>query len=204
MNWLFWIVVAIIVFFAIRGWNRGLLRILYSLISVVLLIGLISYATPYVTSYIKENTGVYTLLQERCTQALKNRGESTIEEKTSEQTSNTEVAGVSLPEHVTSYITDSGNALLDQAGVYDMLGSKLADWILAGISYLLRDHCGIIVSLIGRALRIVSRIPVIKGINRTLGIFAGGFQGLLLIWLLFFAAYFICGNRPWKNVYRTD
>ena len=41
MNWLFWIVVAIIVFFAIRGWNRGLLRILYSLISVVLLIGLI-------------------------------------------------------------------------------------------------------------------------------------------------------------------
>ena len=61
MNWLFWIVVAIIVFFAIRGWNRGLLRILYSLISVVLLIGLISYATPYVTSYIKENTGVYTI-----------------------------------------------------------------------------------------------------------------------------------------------
>ena len=43
MNWLFWIVVAIIVFFAIRGWNRGLLRILYSLISVVLLIGLICY-----------------------------------------------------------------------------------------------------------------------------------------------------------------
>ena len=108
MNWLFWIVVAIIVFFAIRGWNRGLLRILYSLISVVLLIGLISYATPYVTSYIKENTGVYTILQERCTQALKNRGESSIEEKTSEQSGNTEVAGVSLPEHVTSYITDSG------------------------------------------------------------------------------------------------
>ena len=186
MNWLFWIVVAIIVFFAIRGWNRGLLRILYSLISVVLLIGLISYATPYITSYIKENTGVYTLLQERCTQALKNRGESTIEEKTSEQTGNTEVAGVSLPEHVTSYITDYGNALLDQAGVYDMLGSKLADWILAGISYFIAlIIAGIIVSLIGRALRIVSRIPVIKGINRTLGIFAGGFQGLLLIWLLF-------------------
>ena len=67
-----------------------------------------------------------------------------------------------------------------------MLGSKLADWILAGISYFIAlIAAGIIVSLIGRALRIVSRIPVIKGINRTLGIFAGGFQGLLLIWLLF-------------------
>ena len=187
MNWLFWIVVAIIVFFAIRGWNRGLLRILYSLISVVLLIGLISYATPYVTSYIKENTGVYTLLQGtlyagvekswRIDNRKKERRNKPVIQK---------VAGVSLPEHVTSYITDSGNALLNQAGVYDMLGSKLADWILAGISYFIAlIIAGIIVSLIGRALRIVSRIPVIKGINRTLGIFAGGFQGLLLIWLLF-------------------
>ena len=186
MNWLFWIVVAIIVFFAIRGWNRGLLRILYSLISVVLLIGLISYATPYVTSYIKNNTGVYTLLEERCTQTLRNRGESAVEKEVDQQSDQTEVAGVSLPEHVTSYITDSGNALLDQSGIYEAMGSKMADWILAGISYFIALLiAGFIVALIGRALRIVSRIPVIKGINRTLGIFAGGFQGLILVWLLF-------------------
>lgn len=186
MNWLFWIVVVIIVFFAIRGWKRGLLRILYSLISVVLLIGLISYTTPYVTAYIKENTGVYTLLEERCTQVLRDRGNTVTQTDTAKGNGSTEVAGVSLPEHVTSYITDSGNSLLDQAGVYEMLGSKLADWILAGISYFVALLiAGLIVSLIGRALRIVSRIPVIKGVNRTLGIFAGGFQGLLLIWLLF-------------------
>ena len=82
MNWLFWIVVAIIVFFAIRGWNmRSAAHFVFADLLLLLLIGLISYATPYVTSYIKENTGVYTLLQEHCTQALKNRGESTIEEK---------------------------------------------------------------------------------------------------------------------------
>ena len=46
MNWLLLVVVGLILFCAIRGWRRGLLRILYSLISVILLIGLISYATP--------------------------------------------------------------------------------------------------------------------------------------------------------------
>ena len=53
MNWLLLVVVGLILFCAIRGWRRGLLRILYSLISVILLIGLISYATPYISSYIK-------------------------------------------------------------------------------------------------------------------------------------------------------
>ena len=43
MNWLLLVVVGLILFCAIRGWRRGLLRILYSLISVILLIGLISY-----------------------------------------------------------------------------------------------------------------------------------------------------------------
>lgn len=40
MNWLLLVVVGLILFCAIRGWRRGLLRILYSLISVILLIGL--------------------------------------------------------------------------------------------------------------------------------------------------------------------
>ena len=49
MNWLLLVVAGLILFCAVRGWRRGLLRILYSLVSVVLLIGLISYATPYIS-----------------------------------------------------------------------------------------------------------------------------------------------------------
>ena len=196
MNWLLIVVCAIILFCAIRGWNRGLLRILYSLISIVLLIGLISYATPYISSYIKNNTGVYTALEQRCTQAIRNSGQ----EKVSDTVDNgTSVAGVSLPEQVTSYITDSGNNLLDQVGVYDALGKKMADWILAGISYFVALLiAGIIVSMIGRSLRIVNRIPVLRGVNRTLGIFAGAFQGLILVWLLFMLLSLFAGTEEGK------
>ena len=198
MNWLLVVVGAIILFCAIRGWNRGLLRILYSLISVVLLIGLVSYATPYVSNYIKDNTGIYRVLEQRCTQAIRDNGKAKLSDNVN---GGSTVAGVSLPEQVTSYITDSGNNLLDQAGVYEILGKKMADWILAGISYFVTLLiAGIIVSMIGRSLRIINRIPVIKGINRTLGIFAGAFQGLILVWLLFMLLSLFAGTEEGKMI----
>lgn len=198
MNWLLVVVGAIILFCAIRGWNRGLLRILYSLISVVLLIGLVSYATPYVSNYIKDNTGIYRVLEQRCTQAVRDNGKAKLSDNVN---GGSTVAGVSLPEQVTSYITDSGNNLLDQAGVYEILGKKMADWILAGISYFVTLLiAGIIVSMIGRSLRIINRIPVIKGINRTLGIFAGAFQGLILVWLLFMLLSLFAGTEEGKMI----
>lgn len=196
MNWLLIVVCVIILFCAIRGWNRGLLRILYSLISIVLLIGLVSYATPYISNYIKNNTGVYTALEQHCTQAFRESGQSKVSDTVGD---GTEVAGVSLPEHVTSYITDTGNSLLDQAGIYEALGKKMADWILAGISYFVALLvAGIIVSMIGRSLRIINRIPVLKGVNRTLGIFAGAFQGLILVWLLFMLLSLFAGTEEGK------
>lgn len=193
MNWLLLVVAGLILFCAVRGWRRGLLRILYSLVSVVLLIGLISYATPYISSYIKNNTGIYTTLEQRCVQSFRERGQSSVSQSVS---GNTDVAGVSLPEQVTSYITDSGNNLLDQSGIYEALGRKMADWILAGISYFVALLlAGLIVSMIGRSLRIINRIPVLKGVNRTLGIFAGAFQGLIIVWLLFLLLTLFAGSE---------
>ena len=119
MNWLLLVVVGLILFCAIRGWRRGLLRILYSLISVVLLIGLISYATPYISSYIKNYTGIYTALEQHCVQAFQERGQNSVSQAVS---GNTDVVGVSLPEQVASYITNSGNDLMEQSGIYEALG----------------------------------------------------------------------------------
>ena len=151
MNWLLLVVVGLILFCAIRGWRRGLLRILYSLISVILLIGLISYATPYISSYIKNNTGIYTALEQHCIQAFQERGQSSVSQTVS---GNTDVVGVALPEQVASYITNSGNNLLEQSGIYEALGRKMADWILAGVSYFVALLlAGLIVSMIGRSLR---------------------------------------------------
>ena len=69
-------------------------------------------------------------------------------------------------------------------------------WILAGVSYFVALLlAGLIVSMIGRSLRIINRIPVLKGVNRILGIFAGAFQGLIIVWLLFLFLTLFAGTE---------
>jgi uncharacterized membrane protein required for colicin V production len=192
MNVLLIAVLAIFAYCAFRGWRRGLLRILYSLISGILLMGLMAYATPHVSSYIKDNTGIYAVIQEKCTQVIRERSQEGLEGVSESG----EVAGISLPEKVTSYIVGAGEDVLEQSGAYDAVGSKVADWILSEIAFFVSFLLALmVVRLIGRALRIVSRIPVIKGVNRILGVFAGLLQAFIIISLAFLFMALIAGTQ---------
>ena len=191
MNGLLIIVLVIILFCGIRGWMRGFLRILYSLVSVILLIGLIGYATPYISSFVKNNTDIYSSVQEWCTDAVQERTEAGLESAVEQST----VAGISLPDKISSYIMGTGENVLENSGMYDTVGDKAADWILAGIAFFLALILAlIIVHIIGKALDIANRIPIVKGINRTLGIFAGLMQGFIIIWLAFLFLALIAGT----------
>ena len=168
---------------------------LFSLISVILLIVLISFATPHISGFISENTGIHQIIQERCADTIQERLEAS-SEKMLDSSSAQEM---SLPTQVTSYIIGAGETALEKSGVYDALGSKAADFVLAGISFLVALILAlIIVNIIGKMLDVVNKIPVIKGINRTLGIFAGIVQAFIIIWLLFLLLALISGSSLGK------
>lgn len=133
MNWLLIIVLAVMLLFAIRGWRMGLLRVLYSLVSGIVLIILIAYAIPYVTDFLKKY--VHAL------------------------------------DHMQSYMV-TGAAFL-------------VTLILAVI----------VVRLIGRALQLVNKIPLIKGVNRVLGIFGGLLEAYLIISAFFLLVYLLAASK---------
>lgn len=191
MNWLFVIVLVVILICAVRGWNRGFLRMLYSLISVILLIVLVSFATPHITDFLRENTSIHTVVKEKCSNAIRERLESKGEEAAEEVSRQ----NMPLPEQVTSYIIGAGENALAETGVYDTLGSKAADFILSGASFLIALIAAvIIVQIIGKMLDVANKIPVIKGVNRTMGIFAGIFQAFIILWLLFLFISLVSGS----------
>ena len=67
------------------------------------------------------------------------------------------------------------------------MAKGVAGFIVEGISFFIALVIArIIVHLISRFLGVVSRIPVIRGINKTLGIFAGAIYGLILVWIAFY------------------
>ena len=88
MNILTGIVIVIFLLFMIRGYRRGLIKSLASVISLVASLALVSFVTPYVSQFLQEQTPVYTYVMEKCqesfTVTLDEADEKTAESETEE------------------------------------------------------------------------------------------------------------------------
>ncbi len=183
------IFLVILVISMIRGWRRGLLGVLFSLVSVIVLIILIAQFTPKITAFLQDNTKVYERIEERCVE----RVDAWLETVGPEEG----VTGVFLPKAIESFLgADTQDAaeigeIAGEAGetarqlMAQEIGGRLAGVILGGIVFVIAVILAIIVvKLIEHLLKLVNKIPILGGINRFLGIFAGGLEGLILIWVI--------------------
>ncbi len=200
MNWLLIIVLLIIVFSAVRGFWRGLLRVLFSLVSVIVLIGLVTFATPHVSQFIADHTQIDTVISENISAKIQNSAETAVDSAISNQKEGLEAAGISLPDVLEKHIFEKGvqgaeHAVAD-TGIYEQAGDQMAGIVIAVVSFLVAlIFACIVVWLIGKATDVVNKIPIIKGINRFLGFFAGGFEGFIIVWLFFMLVSIISGSQ---------
>lgn len=201
MNWILIIVLAVLALSAFVGYHKGMLRIIYSLVSWIVVLAFVSWATPQINLYLLENTVIYDRIEEYC--------EGTIRESSSEQVEMTQQEaeealveelgsedllanlGVSVPDSVMDGIlektADATETFLDESGIYAAIAGGLATFILEGIAFLVALVLAwLVVHIISQLLGIVSKIPVIKGLNRTLGFFVGVIYGFLIVWLGFY------------------
>lgn len=202
MNWILLLVLLTLVLSVIHGYWKGFLRIVYSLVSWILVLVFVSWATPYIHQFLLERTEIYERVEAHCEETMReSAGEQTQEiiRQTGErlgdglgiQDTGLADLGMRLPDSVVNGIMEktagAADEFLETNGVYTMAAQGMADFIVKGISFLLAlIMAGILVHLIERVLGIVSHIPILKGVNRFLGLFAGGLHGLLLVWLAFY------------------
>ena len=67
------------------------------------------------------------------------------------------------------------------------MAREMADFINYGIAFFAAlIICAILMHFLQDMLDIVSKIPILKGVNKTLGVAAGLLQGLIIIWLFFY------------------
>ena len=76
MNWLLIIVILIIAWNIAIGYNRGFLRIIYSLLAWVLVVGISTAATPYVKEALQQNTDIEAKIEQNVKDSLKEKVES--------------------------------------------------------------------------------------------------------------------------------
>lgn len=190
MNWILILVLLIMVFSIIRGYRKGFLHIVYSLIAWLIALLFVAWTMPYINEYLVDHTMVYEKIEasfeEAIGQKAKEQTLAGVDEKGDELTS----LGIKLPdaviENILNKTAEAADEFMESSGVYTALAKSLAELVVKGIAFFTALFAAwILVHIISQLLGLVSRIPIIKGANRSLGLLAGGVYGLILVWLVF-------------------
>ena len=81
MNWLLIIVVLLLALCVVNGYRKGFLRMMYSMVSWVIMFALVTWATPYINTFLRDNTSIYQTIAVYCEQQIREKTEKQIEQE---------------------------------------------------------------------------------------------------------------------------
>lgn len=197
MNVFTWIVLLVLLLFALRGYRRGFVRTLVSIAFFFLASILVHYATPYVSNALKEYTPLYDYVDAQCEKAFKiEETEDEAELSKLEQTQLIE--NLQIPETLKKQLLENNNKAgyerLSVDSFSNYVAGYMASLIMNVITYVVTLAVVLLLLRIGAAaLDLISKLPVLHGMNQVLGFALGLVQGVLLIWVAFLIIT-ICGS----------
>ena len=198
MNWVLILVIVILAGYTIAGYTKGFLKIVYSLISSLLVFVFVICATPYIEDYLRNETGIYEKVVEYCEDKVRTQTEEQIEAGDTDSIGSliaeNEVLGAlveSLPQETIdeflNQTSETANELLESYDVYGKAAVSMAELIIKGISFVLALIIGGILSaIIVKLIGFISNLPLIGFANSILGLAAGAVNGLLIVWVAFY------------------
>lgn len=191
MNWVLIIVLTVLGLGMFYGYRMGLLRMIYSMAAWILVLVFVSWATPHVTDFLLNETALYDKIHARCMESVRQTANEQTEKELGGRETEMEALGLKLPDSVIENIlnktADAADGFLETGGIYTQIADEMAGFVIQGLAFFISMLAAwIAVHLISQLLGIVSRIPVLKGINRFFGLFAGGIYGLILVWIAFY------------------
>ena len=204
------VVLVILGGFALHGYRRGLVRMVFSLAAFFLAAALASWITPYASEFLMKQTPLHQVVQEQCQKALEANAEEILQSLEGSQGSGGSrppetIFGIKLPPEAQEFFYDclsgqagklvKGNPLFKEwaAGLADLAVERAA-WV---ISFCI---VGILLGILIHALDILTKLPVINGMNHLGGVAFGLLQGLVIVWGIFFLVTLCQGSEFGKQM----
>lgn len=195
------IVIFVVFFtFVLVGWAQGMLRLVISVAGLIASIAISLYGAPYVSGYLQEHTQIDDKMAASISSQLaySDGGE--------EVTRGIQIAAINalpLPESVKSSILNNNNSemyqLLEVSGVYDYIAMSIAVVILNGVVFLaMLILCRIVFMILGHRSKNLTKIPIVRSLDKIGGGVLGGIRGVL--WLcVFFLLLSITSTFQWSS-----
>lgn len=199
MNWLLIIVILVLAGNIVWGFSRGFLRVIYSMLAWIAILVFVTWATPYVANILTEKTNIDNRIESNLDEKLHELviGDTNGQKEEREPDAQNPGQGkknyrdlqMKLPDAVTNKLFDTNkiaDQILEGSGAYDVVAGRATDLVMRVISFVLVLLIAVIsFHLLSVVLKVVEKLPLIGGINRLLGLFAGLVKGILIIWLAF-------------------
>ena len=199
MNWLLIIVILVLAGNIVWGFSKGFLRVIYSMLAWIAILVFVTWATPYVANVLTEKTNIDNRIETNLDEKLHELviGDTNGQKEDREPDTQNPGQGkknyrdlqMKLPDAVTNKLFDTNkiaDQILEGSGAYDVVAGRATDLVMRVISFVLALLIAVIsFHLLSVVLKVVEKLPLIGGINRLLGLFAGLVKGILIIWLAF-------------------
>jgi uncharacterized membrane protein len=171
------------------GLKRGLIKMAFSLVSIVVVLILINILTPSVKQLLK-TTPVYT--------AVTTNIEKYVDDHVSESTKSMTQTGVGaqqkiidelpLPKEVRNELKENNNqdsyAALNVSSFATYISASLADMVVGALAFIaLYIVLSILLRILINILNIVTKLPVISTFNATGGAIIGFAESVIIIWI---------------------
>lgn len=211
------VVVIILGGFALHGYRKGLVRMVFSLAAFFIAMALASMAAPYAEEFLLKQTSLHETVEEKCKEFLEARAEearkgfgdaksrSPLGESEGERNALQTVFGLELPQDASTlfqvYDKDSLNKLEEGQQLFGEWAEFLADMVVSRAAWAI-SFCivGVFLGIFIHALDIFTKLPIIEGVNRLSGALFGLIQGLIIVWGIFFLVSFCQESEFGKQV----
>ncbi|BCN28858.1 CvpA family protein [Anaeromicropila herbilytica] len=213
MNWLLGAVILVLAGYAIKGRHDGFIKTVFAIFSIVLSLVLSIVISPYISKTIQSNEKIYNTVNEKIAEGLKlseqqkedknsdskktvdKEGKQQIKQKQQKQKSLDEtdekgqIEQLTLPGTLKDALIENNNSEVYKALAINSFEGYVSGYLTViainafsfFITFLIIK---IIFFVLSKVLDIISKLPILNGLNKTAGLLVGLLQGLAVIWVL--------------------
>ena len=201
MNWLLVVVIAVIGICGWIGFQKGLVKILFSLLTVLVSLILVGFISPFVVNFLQEHTPLHEYVKEKSGVMVAEWNES--REVETEESRFAAIDSYEIPDFFKSYFKTEHTEDALKLDFNEYIGDKVADLVIRAASFVITFLViGLLLILLSILLDIVMKLPVLKSLNRAAGLGVGLVVGLVIVWIFFLVITLLCATEFGKECMR--
>jgi len=195
------LLIAVLIVFGVlinRGYKKGFLKIIVSFLGMILILSAVRRVSPYVSDFLIENTGTYEKLQMSITERFAEA--NSVYDNTIPQNQTLTIKSYDLPELIKGLLIENNTEEMYQNLIVELfdeyVSAYLARTAIKALSFVVLFVVFIILfKLILVMVDIISKIPLLGGLNRLAGAALGFIEALLIVWIFFFVTVLLVGQQ---------